>query len=240
MLYLRSPMLRGDDVAQLQRELGQRGFHAGRVDGIFGPSTSSALLEFQRNAGLPTDGICGDTTVAFLRQLSPRTGSRVLATVKEMIAHPRRSQLNEARLMFGDLGGAATIVQRVSSLMSATGSSVAVADVAGQSEQAIQANRAEVDAFVGVALVPADALRISFYRTEGYESIGGRALCELVAASVDDLGLKSDVCGVRLPILRETRMPAVLLEVSALVGVEESERLATIVCDALISWFSQH
>src|SRR6266545_3977054 len=47
-------MLRGDDVYELQRELGSLGFDAGRVDGIFGPRTLEALLGFQRNAGVTT------------------------------------------------------------------------------------------------------------------------------------------------------------------------------------------
>ncbi|MGZ7087798.1 MAG: peptidoglycan-binding domain-containing protein, partial [Ilumatobacteraceae bacterium] len=59
LLYLRSPMLRGDDVAELQRGLGALGFDAGRVDGILGPTTERALRDFQRNAGLTTDGVCG-------------------------------------------------------------------------------------------------------------------------------------------------------------------------------------
>ena len=63
LLYLRSPMLRGDDVAALQALLGALGFDAGRVDGIFGPDTQHAVAEFQRNTGLTTDGICGPATV---------------------------------------------------------------------------------------------------------------------------------------------------------------------------------
>ena len=35
------------------------GFDTGRVDGIFGDATARALGEFQRNAGLPVDGIVG-------------------------------------------------------------------------------------------------------------------------------------------------------------------------------------
>ena len=44
-------MLRGDDVAELQQDLGALGFDAGRVDGIFGPRTKDALEQFQRNIG---------------------------------------------------------------------------------------------------------------------------------------------------------------------------------------------
>ena len=52
-------MLRGDDVAELQQRLSAFGFDTGRVDGIFGDMTSAALGEFQRNAGVPVDGIAG-------------------------------------------------------------------------------------------------------------------------------------------------------------------------------------
>ena len=69
LLYLRSPMIRGDDVADLQRRLGALGFDAGRVDGIFGPDTDRALGDFQRNSGLVSDGICGPDTVAALARL---------------------------------------------------------------------------------------------------------------------------------------------------------------------------
>ena len=60
-LYLHSPMMRGDDVADLQLRLGGLGFDAGRIDGVFGPDSARALLDFQRNTGLATDGIAGPT-----------------------------------------------------------------------------------------------------------------------------------------------------------------------------------
>ena len=44
------PMLRGDDVAELQRRLNALGFDAGREDGIFGTDTNDALVEFQRSS----------------------------------------------------------------------------------------------------------------------------------------------------------------------------------------------
>lgn len=59
LLWLRRPMLRGDDVADLQRMLNGLGFDAGKVDGIFGPDTRRAVLDFQHNRGMAEDGICG-------------------------------------------------------------------------------------------------------------------------------------------------------------------------------------
>ena len=63
LLFLTSPNLRGDDVAELQSRLGRLGFDCGRVDGILGPSTARALEEFQSNCG-----------TARRRRLRPRHG----------------------------------------------------------------------------------------------------------------------------------------------------------------------
>ena len=83
-LYRRSPMLRGDDVAELQQRLSALGFDTGRVDGIFGDLTSAALGEFQRNAGLPVDGIAGAATVAELLRFGSRhDGSELVSAVRD-------------------------------------------------------------------------------------------------------------------------------------------------------------
>ena len=66
LLYRRRPMLRGDDVVELQRRLNALGFDAGREDGILGDDTTGALTEFQRNSGLVVDGMCGPATIAAL------------------------------------------------------------------------------------------------------------------------------------------------------------------------------
>jgi len=72
LLYHRTPMLRGDDVADLQSRLGNLGFFADRIDGIFGPLTAAATTDFQRNAGLTSDAICGPETVAALHRVGGR------------------------------------------------------------------------------------------------------------------------------------------------------------------------
>jgi peptidoglycan hydrolase-like protein with peptidoglycan-binding domain len=65
---------RGWDVAALQFLLIRRGHQPGGVDGVFGPATGSAVMAFQRAAGLGVDGIVGGATVAALRSPAvPRT-----------------------------------------------------------------------------------------------------------------------------------------------------------------------
>jgi murein DD-endopeptidase MepM/ murein hydrolase activator NlpD len=61
----------GWDVAALQFMLAWHGFPSGRLDGAFGPRTKSALLRFQRWAGIDPIGIAGPQTLAALRRSPP-------------------------------------------------------------------------------------------------------------------------------------------------------------------------
>ncbi len=56
----------GGRVRQLQQALIDGGFLTGPADGEFGPGTERAVVSFQRQAGLPADGIAGDDTRAAL------------------------------------------------------------------------------------------------------------------------------------------------------------------------------
>ena len=63
-----SPMMRGDDVRELQEALAARGFPCGNsgADGIFGNDTRKAVRAFQGTARLTVDGIAGRQTVTAL------------------------------------------------------------------------------------------------------------------------------------------------------------------------------
>lgn len=66
---------RGDDVAELQRQLSHLGFFYGHIDGEFGTPTQAALRELQANVGLDPTGVCDGATISALtrinRSLSP-------------------------------------------------------------------------------------------------------------------------------------------------------------------------
>jgi 3D (Asp-Asp-Asp) domain-containing protein len=53
---------RGTQVVQLQEALNTKGYECGAADGIFGPKTNTAVIGFQRDAGLLIDGIVGPQT----------------------------------------------------------------------------------------------------------------------------------------------------------------------------------
>ena len=61
---------RGWDVAALQFLLARRGFQPGGFDGGFGNGTHTALVSFQRAAGLAADGLAGSATLGALRHRS--------------------------------------------------------------------------------------------------------------------------------------------------------------------------
>ena len=60
-LQYRSPMMTGDDVLAVQKQLQILGYTL-KADGIFGTKTQEAVRSFQRSAGLVVDGIVGEKT----------------------------------------------------------------------------------------------------------------------------------------------------------------------------------
>jgi len=67
-LSLRDPML-GDDVRELQERMLEVGYDVGRADGVLGPRSERALVEFQRDCGLVGDGVFGPASMRALRRL---------------------------------------------------------------------------------------------------------------------------------------------------------------------------
>jgi N-acetylmuramoyl-L-alanine amidase len=240
-LYRRSPMLRGDDVAELQQRLSALGFDTGRVDGIFGDLTSVALAEFQRNAGLPVDGIAGAATVAELLRFGSRhDGSELVSTVRD------RERLRQAprtlagrRISIGEEGGLGATVGAVRRLLVSRGALVTTHHHPEGSIQASEANAAAAEVFVGIRVGSERGCSTSYYAGYRYSSAGGRRLAELLhVALATTLALPdAGTDGMSLPLLRETRMPAVICEVApASVLVEQAPVIARAVVDSLAEW----
>ena len=81
LLYLREPPFRGDDVLQLQVKLNLLGFNAGAERGVLDEEVERAVLDFQQNAGVPLDGIVGESTLNKLEAVrkaeSGREGKKI-------------------------------------------------------------------------------------------------------------------------------------------------------------------
>ena len=52
----------GSAVTQLQEDLSELGFYPNKIDGSFGPKTHEAVVDFQKEQGLKTDGLVGPIT----------------------------------------------------------------------------------------------------------------------------------------------------------------------------------
>ncbi len=231
VLYHRRPMLRGDDVAELQRRLNDLGFDADKVDGIFGPLTAGAVREFQQNRGMSEDGIAGPAVaseivsvqrpsrrigketareIEWLRQLPTSVvGTRVLfdagcATPEEdsrlwPISHAAAEN-------FQKLGGAGFVSR--------------AADVKAEPRvRARRANRLGSDLVVSLRLPASDTEGVYYFDSGISNSPAGQLLAETMAKS---LGLEAH--GRALPMLRETRAPAVVIASDA-IGPPWAERV---------------
>ncbi len=239
MIYLRSPMFRGDDVTQLQQQLGAFGFDAGWVDGIFGPDTEAALRDFQRNQALTPDGVLGRDTVTCLAHLRGRTaGSKTVAEVRaDESLRSLTGSVGGRRLVIGESGGLPAVVDSLSRRLRVDGAEVLALHYPDLSVQAKSANSWDGEVYMGVTLATTDH-SVAFFATDGFESAGGRSLAGCCAKELGEV-LISDlpVAGLRLPILRETRMPAIWCRVGppALV-VENSAAIVAGLRRAVTRW----
>ena len=65
MLLLRTPFMQGEDVKTLQQALKDAGIKVD-VDGVFGPGTQKAVIQYQKKKKMKADGIVGPATRASL------------------------------------------------------------------------------------------------------------------------------------------------------------------------------
>jgi N-acetylmuramoyl-L-alanine amidase len=241
LLYLHAPMLRGDDVADLQLRLGSLGFDAGRVDGIFGPMTERALTEFQRNAGLTADGIAGTATISELCRLGAMSNASAPVSIVRERDRMRRAphQLAGRHVVLGEMGGLGALVTATARHLRLAGGKVLTLHQPDGSAQASAANQFEAEVYVGLCLTSENRASLAYFATTGFESAGGRRLAEQCAPALLPLLQVPDVQveGMRLPILRETRMPAMYARLgpSHLV-VGRTAALAVALAGAIARW----
>jgi len=213
LLYLGERMLRGDDVAELQRRLNALGFDAGREDGILGPSTDGALRDFQRNAGLSVDGICGPATIATLQRLGHfAVGSIAGLRERETLRQSRR-RLKGRRIYLAVEPGLDVLADVVSRGLSDAGVELLIHAVdSDDAAMAEEANQYRADVFVGLRLGDAPGIACDFFTGRVTRSEAGYRLATFI------LGELAEVLHVQVPCprgrayaaLRETRMPAVV------------------------------
>lgn len=245
-LYLRRPFVRGDDVATLQARLNALGFDAGREDGIFGERADRAVRAFQREYGVLEDGIVGPRT------LDAITGLRVdrpgtAAHLREEL--DRRQKAIAGALVvvdpghggddLGTLGASGwwevdicwDIAIRLADELRAAGASVRFtrteAEAIDPSERARRANAADADLFVSLHLNAHDEITAEGASTYHFASSrAGAALADAIQEHLGRLGLADcRVHGRSYTVLKETRMPAVVVEPGFISNPYDEKRL---------------
>jgi N-acetylmuramoyl-L-alanine amidase len=249
ILYLKAPPMRGDDIAQLQHKLNAIGFDAGREDGIFGVNTDSAVRGFQKEYGVAEDGIFGSASHAALTGLRiERPGSaRSLREQLDRLSHPgiggaivvidpghggpdrgestTDGSLTEAQVCWD-------IARRLTEHLERAGAKIELTrgenEDVDASERARRANEANADLFVSIHLNSHPQASASGTSTFYYGgSVGGEALADDIQEQLVGLGLNDCRSHARaFSLLKETRMPAVLVEPVFITNPEEEALLA--------------
>ncbi len=239
ILKLEAPQLRGDDVGELQQALNHVGFDCGRPDGILGPATVRALVDFQRNSGITPDGVCGPISISTLERLRRQSGSGPgVATIREHQARATSSTFDASRVVLGQFGGLSSITRGLARSLRAAGATVMSTDDYEPSAHAAAANRFGATVYIGFEGSPEAVTSIAYFAVPQFESFGGRALATSLAATLGAVAPQAPtINGMRLPVLRETRMPAVVLTLGPVRAiVDQAGAVAIAVEQALQAW----
>jgi N-acetylmuramoyl-L-alanine amidase len=242
LLLLTSPNLRGDDVAELQGSLARLGFDCGRIDGIFGPNTARALEDFQSNCGLPGDGVCGTETLRSLQRVIGQTGQGPGVSVVRERERLRQAPTSLAalRVVVGQFGGLSSITRAISRELRLAGAHVVPLDEPDAVVQARTANQFGATLYLGFEASRGEQTVVHFYKVPTFESVGGRSLAASLTRELRACGLTTaEPCGMRLPVLRETRMPAVLVTLAPVrTAVDKSPDVSARVVEAVRAWMT--
>lgn len=236
VLSHRTPMLRGDDVRALQDRLTTLGFDAGKTDGIYGPRTTTAVSSFQREYGLFVDGIAGTETLRALRGLPQMSGDTPSGPLRERVRmQPRAAGVAGLRVFLDPgpasedleiepVGRALLIARLVESELLEAGAEVEFsrADdaVPDDGMRARLANTLNVDLVLAIRqrddLPPATA-RVRSFGHARYGSTRGQRAATLVAEALLEANAAKAVEHAlsTIPILRETRATAVVVDLTA-------------------------
>lgn len=229
LLFLTKPYLRGDDVADMQVRLSQLGFDPGRIDGVFGPRVEEALTDFQNNCGIDVSGTLTRRTLSELLRVTPSVGDRTLVT--ELRDDVRGHGAPSGPLL---LWGSSPLLSPL-----ALNHTDSFFDESWQS-RTVEEFAAHANALGARAVVAINenelVATISLHYWAGYQSHSrpGERLASGVAAALanSSIGRRLSVSGMALPILRETKMPTLVIEHPVL-EADEGRTVTAVLAQAL-------
>jgi len=143
--------------------------------------------------------------------------------------------------VLGDLGGLDVAVSALARALKQAGAVVMSLDHPDRSVQASTANEFAGDLYLGLSVSADPQCYTAYYSTRGFESVGGRRLAELVAEDFPgNLSIaRPEPQGMRLPVLRETRMPAVVCQLTPVEQVvEHHPEIVRALAGAIARWIA--
>lgn len=243
LLYLTSPHMRGDDVQAMQTVLAKLGFDCGRADGIFGPNTLRALTEFQQNYGITADGICGVNSIRALERTSSQSGEGPgIVTVREYeTLLTAQHNTERPRIVIGCFDNHTRLTRLLVRELRNRGDDVMTIENADPHAHARTANSFAADLYLGVSNVMSSEIHFAYYQTDSFVSAGGKVAASLCAENVRlvDETLQIAVDGMQLPILRETRMPAVMCAIGFIDDGDRTLGIVPALAQAITQWSNQ-
>ncbi len=240
IIFMRRPMIRGEDVAELQSRLNSLGFDSGKVDGIYGPQTETSVRDFQHNRRLAEDGRVGPEVVTEIH----------LVTRGEMKEGRQAIREREwLRMLPETMAGARIFLdadcrdpdESRDAWDAASAAALAIQDAGGvpvmsrssditlpERLRARRANRVGSDLIVAFRLSRDDSDSVFYFASEHSSSKAGEELANALAMTLGAL-----VEGRASAMLKETRAPAAVV---ALRGLDEKTGLA--VAEGLTQFFA--
>jgi N-acetylmuramoyl-L-alanine amidase len=176
--------------------------------------------------------------VETLRLLSRQTGDGPgIAAIRDLETLRQGQPLDTKRVAIGQFGGLSALTRVLMTSLRDHGALLLHTEDTTAAAQAAHANLFGADVFVGFEASTERMARVAYYAVPAFESAGGRSLAHLVERHLRDVVAGVEIVGLRLPILRETKMPAVLLSLGPTQGVvDRAERIAEAVFLALVAW----
>jgi N-acetylmuramoyl-L-alanine amidase len=276
VLSLNSPPMTGDDVRDLQGKLNSLGFSAGKHDGIFGEQTVAAIQDFQQNLAIKEDGVVGAETIEALDRLrlvlrhglGPRVRERELRRAvppgllgKRIAVDPGHGGEDPGNMSpFGDSEAdlafhlAASVARRLDRSGAISILTRGPNDGPTDEERSEIANQFSADLLISIHLnahtsEEAEGAATYFFEREGVASEPGEHLAEVMGEALVASG-RNDCRshGRNYPLLRHTRMPALVVEPCFITNREEAkllsdpdgiERLAEAIVEGIRRYFSE-
>ena len=204
-----------------------------------GPATARALEDFQRNSGLTADGVCGVHTVRMLELVSRQSGTGPgVAVVRENESMTAHASLSTLRIVVGQFGGLSSISRSLARALRDAGATVISTDEYEAGAHAAAANRFGASLYIGFEARSDERSIISYFAVPTFESVGGRTLAsQTVDHLQQELAVAPELRGMRLPVLRETRMPAVLCSLGPVREiVDATDAITVALVAAIVAW----